>query len=343
MTRETENLSTSGSLDANDPQLVINGFPINYRIVDHLDQEKNPLAIEVEDVHNLDEINQAAIDALQRKCWFLLPEYATQTIRQRFDIQLCDGINVGLYNFQDKDLNLEEISRLGRTLARYYDSLRDKSLWMLDSIQIEREDTQNPKNGEPYRGQEVPAQKRFKLFPASFAQGHYRGIIDCSWLEGAAIHETTHVTVESRLRSLWEQKLDVLGWRSSEYVLIELPGGHTTTRYNEFPSRCPTPYASYQEDDDRAESVVLHLAEPGKLEETRSQIVSKVFNLPNPAINVPIITQQPDGLPKLNIVNVSIVKKPDVSSFFTLLGSVRRGTPKPIVSLEIFRKQRNLG
>ena len=337
---ETENvpydtIGTASSASA----VTLNGEQISYHLVEASAQVNSGLAVEVENPTNQEEINQAIVDRLQQSYWFLSPEYASQTVRQRFDVELAEGVNVGIYNFQERDLLPEEIEILGGSLMKYYSRLKDKGLWTLDSIQIEREDLQNPKSGKPYRGMEVPPQRRFKLFPASFTEGRYRDAIDCSWLEGSVGHETTHVTVEPALQPIWGQQAEALGWRDAEDALIELPGGATTRRYNEHPSNIATAYGSYQEDDDRAESVVQWLAEPAKVEATRASILSQFFNEPPSEIGLPTVTPRTAEIPKLDTVNVLVKKKPE----FTITGVVRRqGQPKPIVPLATFRQQHGI-
>lgn len=322
--------------------LNLNGQQVQYTLVNTSHGMENLLTIEVDDPLDKDGVSRAVSDRLQSQYWFLSPEYAGQQLRQRFDIEITDGVSVGLYNFQERELTSEELTIVGKTLARYYGSLKDKSSWKLDSIQIEKEDKLNAKSGEPFRGLEVPSQRRFKLFPASFAKGRYRNAIDCSWLEGATIHETTHVTIESKLRELWEQHAETLGWRETDEAQIELPGGFITRRYNQYPSRCVTQYGSYQEDDDRAESIVQYQVNSANLDEERRAIISQVFNFPDADIPVPTIVPYTPELPKVGKVEVSVSKKPDLTSMFRAIGKVKVGKDTPVVPLQDFRQQNQI-
>lgn len=331
---ETPNIPPPG-------KITNNGRSINYRVVDTLAQA-HELDIEVENPANQDEVHKAISDRLQERYWFLSDEYARQTVRQRFEIELAEGVKVGIYNFQERDLLPEEIATLSRTLAIYYTSLKDKSLWTLESIQIEKQDRQNPKSGEPYRGIEVPEQRRFKLYPDSFAMGNYRGTMKCNWLEGSVAHETTHVTVEPALRQLWEQQKQALGWRDENDVLIELPSGLITNKYNQYPSRIPSWYGSLQPDDDRAECVVQWLAEPARLDQTRADIISQLFDAPNPEVNLPTVRQLHAELPKLDNIIVSVTEKPNIAELFIGRGATRQGPSKPVVPIETFLQDRGI-
>ncbi|MBI4096695.1 MAG: hypothetical protein HY425_03175 [Candidatus Levybacteria bacterium] len=138
---------------------------VNCRLINSPNVENNPLSIEIENPTDEGEVKKAIVDGLQGAYWFLSSEYANQPLRQRFDVELAEGVNVGVYNFWKKDLLPEEVASIGKSLMRYYHSLKDKKPWTLKSIQIESHDVKNPVSGEPYRGEAVRVQKRFKLFP----------------------------------------------------------------------------------------------------------------------------------------------------------------------------------
>ncbi|QQG44764.1 MAG: hypothetical protein HYW86_02510 [Candidatus Roizmanbacteria bacterium] len=297
------------------------------------------LQVGVMDLTNKDEVIKGIRDTAARKCWFLDEGIRGEKLNERFGIILDKGVVVDIYNFQNQPLSEDKLGKLSRTLGRYYESLKDKSLWKLESVQIRAQDTINSKNGQPYRGMEYPQQLRFELFPASFEEGIYRNTLNCSWAEGAVGHETAHVVLEDVVRRLWEQNSEELGWKSVlPLTLVQLPGGLQTTRVNIDYRNLPTEYASYQEDDDRADSTVAFLFDPSKLNGIRTQLLSEVLNLTTEDERELEVRKKEAKLPELSSLNIYLYS---IAGLFGRInrGSVRRTALKPkVISLEEYRK-----
>ena len=259
--------------------ISVNGQDIEYTLV------PEDFSGETVDVILMNADSQSEFeDGLRRKIapkfWWLSENYQEKSLTQRFRAEITPGVFVDLFNYGENK-GLEQIKPIADYLATFYSRLQDKSVWNLASIQILDKDEANRKSGENFRGREFPSGSRFELFPASFEEGYYRNQINCSWLEGAVHHEATHIVLEKDLSLQWRKHIDELGWRHTREYLIQYPGGSTTSSYNERPNDCPTEYASYQADDDRAESVVCFMAQDNSLNDLRHQLIGKVLNEPD--------------------------------------------------------------
>ena len=211
--------------------------------------------------------------------WFLHETVRQRTLVERYSVTLAPECSVQIYNFW-KPLAPEQIKKISGALAQFHSHLIDKRHWRLESIQILSEDEQNTKSGQPYRGRENILQARFDLFPASFEPGRYRNRMSCTWLEGAVLHETTHVCLEKVLCQAWEQNAAQLGWEKLPHgQVVEFPGGGICSWKMTKPSQCPTPYAAFQPDDDRAESVAALLYQ-SPLQVFRAKIVERFIRRP---------------------------------------------------------------
>lgn len=295
------------------------------------------LTLHVSDPSDEDEIRKGVQQELLSEFWFLDKNIRREQLIGRYGVVLGDGVEVDVYNFQ-KGFDKQKLGLVAGTLARFFNSLKDKNLWNLESVQIRSGDTMNRKSGEPFRGLEHPRQKRFELFPASFAQGIYRNTLACTWAEGATVHETTHVVLESYLASLWNNP--DLGWEYLHNLLLVLPGGYESRHYNRNYPNLPTDYAAYQPDDDRAESVVAYLFDPGRLNEPRRRIMSEVFT-PVPSTPFFEIVEKDPRLPELPDITVEVQPQ---ALFFSRMGIVTYHPEQKdsILSLEEYRKIRGL-
>ncbi len=167
------------------------------------------------------------------------------------------------------------MSEVVEGLAAFYACLRDPGRWNVEAVLLMPDDLTNTKNGERYRGLESVASRSFRLFPASFAPGRYRGLVQCDELIGSIFHESVHLCLEQPLSSRWAPHLHALGWRTTEPgTVVRLPGGSETTRVNILTDELPTSYAAFGQDDDRSESVVCHVFDPARLSPLRRELVA---------------------------------------------------------------------
>lgn len=312
---------------------------IECRILDKPLLTPSFLQIGVTDTTNKDEVIEAIRDSALRKFWFLDEGIQSEQLYERFGSILDNNVEIDIYNFQNEPLSEDKLRQIDRTLIRYYKSLKDKSLWSLKSIQIRSQDSLNAKSGEPYRGKEFPEQHRFELFPASFEPGNYRNALSCSWVEAAVGHETTHVILENTLGSLWEQHFEELGWESlPPLTFVQLPGGFETTRVNRDYHNLPTEYASYQENDDRAESVVAFLFDPPKLNEVRTRLLNTILDASSHDVAESEILKKEVKLPELSTLDVYIYS---IAGLFNRInvGAIRKSSSeRKVITLDEYRK-----
>lgn len=315
-------------------RLIIGGKESRLRIVDQGRQDA--IHLEVDDIANKKQVEDAARKALEKRYWFANPQWETEVLKERFGVELGNH-RVEIFAF---GANLQENLRTAivRTLGCFYNRLRDKSRWNLESVQILPRHDVNPKSGEQFRGMEFPDQRRLELYPAGMSDGRYRnGELPCTELEGTLAHEITHVVLEPTLAKAWES--EELGWIIDENVLIELPGGARTAYYNERPQECPTGYAGLKPDDDRADSVVAYLFASDRLSITRKRVLSEIF------------TDDDDGTAaKMTSLEMKLPEVPNhIPASISqgrkhLFGNIttRPGKEKPVMALSDFRKERGI-
>lgn len=291
--------------------------------------------IELEDPNDQSGLQDKLQKQLLKDFWFVDPEICKEELKQRYGIRLDENTEVELYNFQD-NFGPEQLIQVASTLALYYHSLKDKSLWKLQSIQVRSKDERNNKSGVSFRGKEFPQQQRFELFPASFEDGKYREIMECTWAQGSTAHEVTHVVLEQALEKLWVQNKAALGWELLDDQLLILPGGSITASYNSDYRNLPSEYAGYQRDDDRAESVVAYLFDSTKLNDPRKVIMDQILQSPE---DTPYeIVQKDPVLPQIPEITVKI-EEPLQFSFKVGKVTINQN-PKTPIPLEEYRKIR---
>lgn len=322
---------TSQAFDNNSLTLPGSGINVKYRTV----EDDARYTLEVDDPNNQQTVQEKLGKQLLKDFWFLSPEIRDEELKHRFGIRLDDNTEVELFNF-NPNFGPEQLAQVASTLALYYHSLKDKSLWKLQSIQVRSKDERNNKSGVPFRGKEFPQQQRFELYPATFDDGKYRQTMECTWAQGATAHEVTHVVLEQTLEKLWVQNKEALGWELLDDQLLILPGGSTTASYNRDYANLPSEYAGYQRDDDRAESVVARLFDPSRLNDPRKAIMDQIFQ-PTESAPYEIVQKEP-VLPELPEITIKIEEP---LQFAFKVGKVTiNQNPKPPIPLEEYRKMR---
>ncbi len=316
-------------------EVLVADRPINVRFVDSETTSHVDASLYAPDASNITTVLEVARERLPIDLWFARPSFTDLTLKSKHRIELGPNTGVELFGFGEEALQTDQINKTAGALAIFYAALKDTSDMAVRTVQVMPKDEHNAKNNQPIRGRESPAEGRFELFPASFADGLYRGHIDCTWLEGAVWHESTHVSLEPKLLKLWNNHSQELGWAIEDDVLIELPGGHVTCTYNRDPIQCPTEYASLQQDDDRADSVVAFLSPGQKLGRLRHDLVALVVKAEFEAVQ-PVVEEQEPELP--TNVTVGVVEK-DLSKMIRFIGtSTSSSAPKPVVPLLEFRQ-----
>lgn len=307
---------------------------IRLHVVDRSDQAE--IIVQVDDDTNQDQIADAAKTALQQRYWFVNHKWEQEMLRERFKIELgAHAVEVFAFG---EGLRERVRAEIIRTLERFYNKLSDKSLWCLESIQILPQQTINPKNGEPLRGMESPAQRRLELYPAGMTDSAYRnGELPCTELEGTLAHEITHVVLEDTLAGAWWS--EDLGWETHDEVWIELPGGSRTTHFNKRSQECPTSYGGLKPDDDRADSVVAYLFAPDQLNKNRKRILDRVLAGNGDEITAKA-TPLDAALPQVPS-DISVYVSQNHKNLFGV-SSIRPGKERRIVTLSDFRKEHNI-
>ncbi len=314
-------------------EIAVGGKTISYSTTDADDAH---IIVDSEPEDSQQEFERSVTNKLTSEYWFLNADFQKEKIHEKFRIVLDNGVEVDLYNFQTSAITEEQLANIGITLSKYYHRLRDKKLWSLQTIQVRSKDELNKKSGQPFRGKEFPQQHRFELFPASFEKGKYRGVMQCNWEEGSVAHETTHVVLESMLSILWSENRDALGWELLDDQLLILPGEATTAQYNRDYENCPTDYAGFQPDDDRADSAASMLLDPSRLNSVRRVIMNEVFLPPEANVHPPEIIKETAELPELSKITV---KKRTAPSFSFRMGKVTYN-PNPKAPISIFEYRR---
>jgi hypothetical protein len=305
--------------------LDVNGCEVccEYSISETPETEETPV-VEVSDPTDSSMLREALMRDLEERFWMLGKEFVNKIPNRACRIFVADAVEVDFYDFSGF-VTTEIVQSIGETLALFYDSLRMPTMWCLDSIQFRERDEPNPKNGERFRGKEFPSQRRFELFPACLDSGKYRGTLSCTWLEGAVIHEATHVFLEPHLQPLWDERAAKLGWiMTGSETCVRLPGGSVVRDVNIEPQRCPSTYAALQRNDDRAESVVAHLIGFDELDPLRASLVEEVLKKPFGERKVFVEDRTP-VLPKIPIQRYRVRKQ--APPCFRLTGSKKMGPP----------------
>lgn len=292
------------------------------------------IRIEAKNVSDQDEIDGKLRQSLLARFWFLNPSIKSENIIGKYRVALDEKAEVEIYSFYE-GFDSVKLGFVASTLAKYYHSLKDKSIWNLESIQVRAENAVNVKSGKLFRGNEFPDQRRFELYPASFGESDWGPAANC--VQASTAHETTHVVLEPVLHDVWNKHIKELGWEFLKGEQVILPGGAHSNWYNRDYQNLPSEYASYALDDDRAETVVAYLFDHTKLNEIRRSIMNKFFH--SLSTEAPVhITQELPGFPNLPTITVNVsVSKIDPPKF---KGITKTGKPDLFIPLEEYRKLR---
>lgn len=293
-------------------------------------QDPVDFTVTVTDPTNTVEVQEAVKHRIAALHWPLAQEYAGEQLSEQFDFTLATGQTITVFSFLGRPLSSHTLTEMADTLGAMAGHLKNpRDMLPLRSIQIRLRNQQNPKSGDFTYGREHIDDGRFELFPAAFASGIYRGLLHCSWLTGVMLHETTHVCLEKTLKQTWDDYAMDLGWRYDDSVNIILPGGQMTHHVNIEPERCVTPYATYQRDDDRAESVVAFLLDV-PFDQLRTQLLRTVLKPEDSTIACTVTPSDPQlPVPKAVTFRISTFK-----GIFDAVGPSISGTPRRRMTLE---------
>lgn len=329
---------TAEDLVDNQPAILFGDQKIGYTVVsdeDPVRENQLVITVAVDDVQDKEAIEQSIRTELEKQCWFLSTEFQGEELREKFSMQLADGVATELYNFREVGLTEIEIKQIAGALRQYYDALKDKTQWRVESVQVRSKDMPNPLNGESYYGMSNEEQRRFELYPASFGNGRYDDL-NVPSLEAVVLHESNHVNFQHE----WQSHVAALGWEMLQDVVLELPGGEKATWYNSRPEECPTEYASLYPYEDIPESVAMWFLAPERLSAARREIVERLFTREGLSeSDPPQIRQMTPSMPNLPHVIVRVTQKQVLSSLFGASQAVA-APEKPVVSLEEYRKLR---
>ena len=94
-----------------------------------------------------DAVRASLIKQAKGSFWFLSDEYSTVQLTDRKRIGLDTNVGVDVFSFHNEILPEKNYEQIAESLSRFYWALRDKSLFILDSIQIRSKDQINGKSG----------------------------------------------------------------------------------------------------------------------------------------------------------------------------------------------------
>lgn len=297
--------------------------------------------------HDRDEIEKVLIERLITLNWRLRPEFMGQPVRERYLFAAERRFGqvqpppMTLYNFLGENLPKERVVELYDALRTFHRSLNDRRFFKLTSIQVLPRAPENDKSGGLMWGAERVAEQRFELYPGAFQPGAYDDRMGCTRLQGTCWHEATHVCLGAVMDKLWRTQAVKLGWHCpSDGTKILLPGGARQIWVQLFPERCPTEYATFQMDDDCADSVVAELAPAISVDPLRRQLVQRLL-MRDPYTHQGSQREQIQKLsPELPALKVPVFKLTNpVDSGFRIKGTSRIDLTERVLTPDQFRAE----
>ncbi len=315
----------------------INGFKMPYQITDKENSADLEIKIPVSKVLDKSVVEDVMTDVLKSKKWYFRENLEGKELIERYEIVLDDNVHVDVFSF-NPDFKQEHIEEIAKALSLLYGSLKDKSLWTLKDIILEKENVFNRKTGGNKNGEECISGGYIKIYPVTLREGRYRDKFNSSWLFGITLHEAAHVVLENPLLDSWNAFKDQLGWEDVELpYVIETFDGHLMANYNRDYATLPSDYAALTIEDDIVESITAYLIDIDKLDQIRRSFVEKFIdttNMQGKYSHKKLETK----LPEIQPLKVKILEVPDFTGF-----KVKRFTPGPtvtVVSLDQYREIR---
>jgi len=313
----------------------INGFNVPYQITDKENSADLEIKIPVSKVLDKSVVEDVMTDVLKSKKWYFRENLEGKELIERYEIVLDDNVHVDVFSF-NPDFKQEHIEEIARALSLLYGSLKDKSLWTLKDIILEKENVFNRKTGGNKNGEECISLGYMKIFPITLRDGKYRDKFNSSWLFGLTLHEAAHVVLQNPLQASWDTFKDQLGWEDVEspYV-IEYYDGHVTYKFNRDYAMLPSDYAALTIEDDIVESVIAYLIDYANLDQVRKSLIEKfllTINMQGKYSYKKLETK----LPEIQPLKVKIFEVPDSSGF--KITRITPGRALKTLSLEEYRK-----
>lgn len=315
----------------------VNGFKVPYQIVGEESSADLEIKIPVSKVLDKSVVEEGMSDVLKSKRWFFRENLEGKELIERFEIVLDDNVHVDVFSF-NAEFKQEHIEEIARALSLLYGSLKDKSLWTLKDIILEKENVFNRKTGGNKNGEECISVGYMKIFPITLRDGKYRDKFNSSWLFGLTLHEAAHVVLQNPLQARWDTFKDQLGWEDVEppYV-IEYYDGHVTNKFNRDYATLPSDYAALTIEDDIVESVIAYLIDFNNLDQVRKSLIEKFVDNTNKQGKYLCIKHETQ-LPEIQPLKVKILEVPDYGKF--KVTRITPGKSVTTVSLEEYREIR---
>ncbi len=268
---------------------------IAYQVVE--ERVPGALCVSAKSAQSQDVLEREVRQVLATQYWWIGTECVDLPLTERWRFRY-GTYATEIYNFA-APLSQELRALLLRGLSLFCMALREPSFWKLQSVQFLPVGPMNGKSGRPMRGREVIDERRFVVYPPALHAGPCCDAPVARELSWTAIHEATHVMLERLLQTEWSK---VFGWRPCKDYQdydVRLPGGGVADAFLLEPELCPTVYASYQPDDDLADSVGAFLLAPELLSPGRRNFLEKHLRQPATEVRGTLLRQETvlPGLP----------------------------------------------
>jgi|GEM_PF-6601117 len=283
------------------------------------DDDRDAITIDSTAADNQETLVKAIRTALVSRHWRLDERLHQRPLTGQWRFE-CLGQGTDVYNFgADFTPNMQSFLVHGLSLLASALHGRSQSIWNLQGIDIVPLVIKNAKSGWVMRGNENRGHERFALLQGCLHERNSMEEERCPELSWTTIHEAAHIMLDGVLLDRWKQ---ALGWEMScryqGYVPI-LPGGSHAYMFLREPQLAPTLYASFQPDDDLAESAAAFLLAPWRLGKDRRELLASVMSEPDPTVTGEFVPVRPE-LPHLPDKVAVVVEESSFKPIFRPVG-----------------------
>jgi len=179
----------------------INGFKMPYQITDKENSADLEIKIPVSKVLDKSVVEDVMTDVLKSKKWYFRENLEGKELIERYEIVLDDNVHVDVFSF-NPDFKQEHIEEIAKALSLLYGSLKDKSLWTLKDIILEKENVFNRKTGGNKNGEECISGGYIKIYPVTLREGkNISDILDMTVEEALKFFENISF-INNKLKTL---------------------------------------------------------------------------------------------------------------------------------------------
>jgi hypothetical protein len=259
--------------------------------------ESADITVSVEKEGTEKEVRDELIDEVKKYNWWLQNHWREKgSPTEQINIKVGKS-TVSIYNFREKGLKQDQISRIQDVLEKYQSIIDGQSLEVVDYILIDDEQKTNPNDGKPQNGRAAKRDEAIILYPNAFEEDHRVPGVDN--LAGTVAHELGHsIEDQIKIKSDW---MDKFGWSYAEPENIEeLPSGKPQGHTLKNADQCVTNYAKMDPIEDLCESMVAALYNPDTLDKDKLNFIEKkIFTSSNAESSEVKWEKQPE-VPKID-------------------------------------------